>query len=253
MQVTPGNWPYPRWIGHRGAGKLAPENTLAAFRLGAAHGYRMFECDVKLSADGVPFLMHDSTLDRTTSGSGVGGDLPWSTLAQLDAGGWHSRAYAGEPLASFDNIARYCLANGYLLNIEIKPTPGADYRTGAVVADRAAELWQDQAVPPLLTSFQVDALRGAREAKGPGAAALPRGLLLEKLWDGWLEAALELGCVAIVCNHALWDAATVGRVQQAGRRTVSYTVNDEWAAERLIDLGTDGIITDRVDRFSPAA
>ena len=253
MQVTPENWPYPRWIGHRGAGKLAPENTLAAFRLGAAYGYRMFECDVKLSADGVPFLMHDSTLDRTTSGSGVGGELPWSTLAQLDAGGWHSRAYAGEPLASFDNIARYCLANGYRLNIEIKPTPGAEYRTGSVVADRAAALWQGQEVPPLLTSFQVDALRGALEAKGPGAAALPRGLLLEKLWDGWLEAALELGCVAIVCNQALWDAATVAQVQQAGLRTLSYTVNDEWAAERLIDLGTDGIITDRVDRFSPAA
>ena len=57
-------WPYPRWIAHRGAGKLAPENTLAAFRLGAEHGYRMFECDVKLSRDGVPFLLHDATLAR---------------------------------------------------------------------------------------------------------------------------------------------------------------------------------------------
>ena len=62
-------WPYPRWIAHRGAGKLAPENTLTAFRLGAQHGYRMFECDAKLSADGVPFLMHDATLDRTTNGA----------------------------------------------------------------------------------------------------------------------------------------------------------------------------------------
>ena len=66
----PADWPYPRWVAHRGAGKLAPENTLAAFRLGAAHGYRAFECDVKLSADGVPFLLHDATLDRTTSGQG---------------------------------------------------------------------------------------------------------------------------------------------------------------------------------------
>ena len=60
-------WPYPRWIAHRGAGKLAPENTLAAFRLGAAHGYRMFECDVKLAADGVPFRMHDASLARSTN------------------------------------------------------------------------------------------------------------------------------------------------------------------------------------------
>src|SRR3954454_24649264 len=95
-------WPYPRWIAHRGAVKLAPENTLAAFRLGAQHGYRMFECDAKLSADGVPFLMHDSTLERTTSGHGIGGDQPWHALSQLDAGSWHSRAYAGEPLATLE-------------------------------------------------------------------------------------------------------------------------------------------------------
>ena len=54
-------WPYPRWIAHRGAGKLAPENTLAAFRVGAGYSYRMFECDAKLSADGVIFLMHDTS------------------------------------------------------------------------------------------------------------------------------------------------------------------------------------------------
>jgi len=76
--VTTLPWPYPRWIAHRGAGKLAPENTLAAFRLGAAHGYRAFECDVKLSADGVPFLLHDATLERTTSGRGpAAAPPPW--------------------------------------------------------------------------------------------------------------------------------------------------------------------------------
>ena len=241
-------WPYPRWIAHRGAGKLAPENTLAAFRFGAAHGYRMFECDAKLSADGVVFLMHDATLERTTSGRGIGGRKPWSELAQLDAGGWHSRAFAGEPLPTLENLARFCLANGHLLNIEIKPTPGTERETGEAVARQAATLWRDAAVPPLLTSFQVDALKGAATA----APELPRGLLLDTLWNGWLETARELGCVAIVCNHALWDAAVVAQVHGAGLRALSYTVNDDWAAQRLIDLGTDGIITDRVDLFSPA-
>jgi glycerophosphoryl diester phosphodiesterase len=124
------HWPYPRWIAHRGAGRLAPENTLAAFRMGAQHGYRMFECDVKLSADGVPFLMHDATLARTTrapaslDARGNAGDHPWAVLSQLDAGGWHSRAFAGEPLPTLDNVARFCLRNGHCLNIEIKPTPG---------------------------------------------------------------------------------------------------------------------------------
>ncbi|MCU4119766.1 glycerophosphodiester phosphodiesterase [Variovorax sp. N23] len=242
------DWPYPRWVAHRGAGKLAPENTLAAFRLGAQHGYRMFECDAKLSADGVPFLMHDATLERTTSGRGIGGDQPWHALSQLDAGSWHSRAYAGEPLATLENAARFCLHNGYLLNIEIKPTPGVERRTGDVVARDAQRLWAGQAIPPLMTSFKTEALAGARDT----APELPRGLLLDTLWDGWLAAAHDLGCTAIVCNHALWDVHTVAQARDAGLRTLSYTVNDEWAAERLIALGTDGVITDRVDLFSPA-
>lgn len=242
-------WPYPRWVAHRGAGKLAPENTLAAFRLGAAHGYRMFECDAKLSADGVAFLMHDAELDRTTNGRGIGGERPWSELSQLDAGGWHSRAFAGEPLATLENLARFCLASNHLLNIEIKPTPGTERETGEAVAQQAARLWQDAAIPPLLTSFQVESLKGAQAV----APDLPRGLLLDKLWTGWLEAATGLECAAIVCNHRLWDAGTVAQVHGAGMRALSYTVNDEQAAQRLVALGTDGIITDRVDLFSPAA
>ncbi len=249
-------WPYPRWIAHRGAGKLAPENTLAAFRLGANHGYRMFECDVKLSADGVPFLMHDANLSRTTNSadklgptaSAVGGDHPWASLSQLDAGSWHSRAFAGESLPTLDNISQFVLRNGYFLNIEIKPTPGVARHTGEVVAHEAARLWKDAAVPPLMTSFEPDALHGALAA----APHLPRGLLLDTLWTGWLETALQLNCVAIVCNHLLWDKSSVTQAKSAGFRTLSYTVNDEPAAQRLIALGTDGIITDRVDLFTPA-
>jgi glycerophosphoryl diester phosphodiesterase len=241
------DWPYPRWVAHRGAGKLAPENTLAAFRLGAAHGWRMFECDVKLSADGVPFLMHDATLERTTNGVGTGGDQPWDQLARLDAGSWHSRAYAGEPLPSFENVARYCLANGFFLNVEIKPTPGLEDKTGEVVAQYAERIWHGQAVPPLLTSFRPESLQAAQRA----VPALPRGLLLDTLWTGWLETALMLECVAVVCNHALWDKSTVTQARSAGLRCLSYTPNDEWAVQRLLDLGTDGIITDRVDLFSP--
>jgi glycerophosphoryl diester phosphodiesterase len=241
-------WPYPRWVAHRGAGRLAPENTLAAFRQGASYGYRMFECDAKLSADGIVFLMHDATLERTTSGHGTGGDLEWSELAQLDAGSWHSRAFAGEPLPTLENVARYCLANGYYLNIEIKPTPGVERRTGEVVATEAARWWAGADAMPLLTSFQPEALEGARDA----APQMPRGLLLDSLWKGWLETALSLECVAVVCNHALWDLSTVTQAKSAGFKCLSYTVNDEWAAKRLFDLGTDGVITDRVDLFAPS-
>ena len=236
-------WPYPFWIAHRGAGKLAPENTLAAFRLGAEHGYKMFECDAKLSADGVVFLLHDATLERTTNGQGLAADLPWAGLSQLDAGSWHGQAHAGEPLATLEALGRFCLANGHGLNIEIKPTPGTELATGEAVARLAARLWQGATVPPLLTSFQPQALAAA-QATAPG---LPRGLLLDTLWTGWLEKAHELGCAAVVANHALWDAPAVNRVHEAGLKCLSYTVNEPLLAKRLIDLGTDGIITDAVD------
>ncbi len=245
--MTP--WPYPLWIAHRGAGKLAPENTLAAFRLGAAHGYRGFECDAKLSADDVPFLLHDATLERTTAGRGVAGSLPWGELAGLDAGAWHSRAYAGEPLPTLASIASYCITNGFALNIEIKPTPGHELHTGRVVAAAAARLWAAETVPPLLSSFQPEALKGAQEAAEP----LPRALLLDTLWPGWLEAARALGCRAVVTHHALMDAGVLAGLRGAEMRALVYTVNETADARRLLALGIDGLITDAVDRFAPAS
>ena len=242
-------WPYPRWIAHRGAGKLAPENTLAAFRLGAQYGYRMFECDAKLSRDGIPFLLHDSTLERTTDGAGTAGEFDFAELARRDAGSWHGRAWAGEPLPTLESVARYCLANQFFLNIEIKPTPGQERETGRVVAAQAAQLWAGAQVPPLLSSFQPESLAGAREA----APHVPRALLLDSLWEGCIEQAQQLGCTELVCKYTLWDAALVARTHGLGMRALSYTVNDAAAADALLALGTDGLITDRVDLFSPAA
>ncbi len=240
-------WPYPRWVAHRGAGKLAPENTLAAFKLGASYGFRMFECDVKLSNDGVPFLLHDDTLERTTNGSGIAGLQSWQELQKLDAGSWQSSAYAAEPIPSLDTIAAYCIANGFDLNIEIKPTTGTDQRTGKVVAEHAARLWRNERRKPLLTSFKPDALQAALDA----APGLPRGLLLHELWTGWLETGLMLGCQAIICNHKLWDTSSVTQAKSAGFKTLSYTVNDVEQVQRLSALKTDGLITDRVDVFCP--
>ena len=239
-------WPFPLWIAHRGAGKLAPENTLAAFRLGAAHGHTAFECDVKLSADGVPFLLHDDTLERTSTGSGVAGERPWAELSRLDAGSWHSPAYAGEPLASFEAVAAYCGANALALDLEVKPSPDTDLETGRAVGLWARRLWRG-ASPLLLSSFRPQALTGARES----APELPRALLLDTLWPGCMEMAASLDCVAIITNHQLMDAALVAQIHGADRRALVYTVNDPARARALIALGVDGIVTDAVDVFSP--
>jgi glycerophosphoryl diester phosphodiesterase len=242
-------WPYPRWFAHRGAGKLAPENTLAAFRLGASFGWRAFECDVKLSRDGVPFLLHDATLERTTNARGSAGDLRWAELARLDAGSWHGAAYAGEPLPSLDTIAAFVIGRGCALNIEIKPTPGTEDETGNVVAREVQRLWAGCTPAPLLSSFQRATLEAARAA----APELPRALLLDALPEGWLDEACSLGCVAVVAEHRLMDAALAAQLRGASLRAACYTVDDAARAEALLALGIDGLITDAVDRLGPGS
>jgi glycerophosphoryl diester phosphodiesterase len=241
------DWPYPLWIAHRGAGKLAPENTLAAFRVGASHGYKAFECDVKLSADGVPFLLHDATLERTTDATGVAGECSWSDLSRMDAGGWHSEAYAGEPPPSLQAVAVYLRRNALALDLEIKPSPGVEANTGAVIAAAVARLWQGEALVPLLSSFSAEALKAARDI----APQLPRALLLDGPQPDALDIALQLQCVALITNHRMMDAALLQRIHAAGMRALVYTVNDPKRAEELRTLGIDGIVTDAVDRFSP--
>lgn len=238
-------WRHCRWLAHRGAGTLAPENTLAAFRLGYRHGCRAFECDVKLSADGVAFLLHDTTLERTTGESGVAGDRTWAELAALDAGSWHSAAFAGETIPTLATIAQFCITTGSLLNIEIKPTPGVEVLTGQRVAAEAARLWLGQAEMPLLSSFSVEAVAAARDA----APGLPRALLLDALTPGWFEQALALGCIAVVADFMLVDAPWVERLHAAGLLAMAYTVNDAAAAERLFGWGVDALFTDAVDRL----
>jgi glycerophosphoryl diester phosphodiesterase len=246
-QIDFERWPYPPVCAHRGAGRLAPENTLAAFRVGASHGQTMFEFDVKLSADGKPFLLHDATLERTTSGRGAAGGATLGELAQLDAGSWHGPAWAGEPLPAFANVAAWLRANAHLANIEIKPSPGREAETGALVAIAAAHAWRDAAVPPLLSSFSPEALEAARRT----VPTLPRAWLLDALPDDWPERLRALGCVALDANHRALDAQVVARAHAGGFRVLSYTVNDPERAALLRGWGVDCVITDAVDTIRP--
>ncbi|MEP7182324.1 MAG: glycerophosphodiester phosphodiesterase [Betaproteobacteria bacterium] len=236
-------WPYPRHVAHRGAGKRAPENTLAALRLGYAHGYRMAEFDVKLSADGVAFLLHDSTLDRTTNGRGRADALPWRELALLDAGSWHSPACAGETLPTLAAVARYLRANDMAANIEIKPMPGREAETGAAVALDAESLWAGAAVPPLLSSFSEVALAAARDA----VPTLARAWLCDELPPDWRERCARLGCVALDADHKLLTSDVVAAAHEAGLRVATWTVNDPVRAAELFRWGVDSIITDAID------
>jgi len=240
-------WHYPLYWAHRGAGKQAPENTLAAFRLGAQFGYRAFECDAKLSADGKTFLLHDDTLNRTSDGKGRADQYTLGELAQFDAGSWHSATYAGEPFPTLKSILHFVCANDLMINVEIKPTTGREYETGAAVAIDVANQWQGD-LPPLLSSFSETALMGAKVA----APGLPRAWLVESLPEDWLQRLQTLDCVALDADHQILTADIVKTAKQHGFRVLCYTVNDLARAEELKSWGVDSIITDLVHKIVPS-
>ncbi|OZI74981.1 glycerophosphodiester phosphodiesterase [Bordetella genomosp. 12] len=242
-------WPYSPYIAHRGGGHLAPENTLAAMHVGAAHGFTMFEFDVKLSRDNVAILMHDDDVDRTTDGHGPAKDKSYTELSLLDAGSWHSAAFAGEPVASFAAVARYTRANGIACNVEIKPCPGREAETGAEVARLCDEYWRGAAVPPLLSSFEEPALAEAQRV----APHLPRALLVEKVPADWRERLARYGCVALNINQKDATAALIDAVHAAGYRIAAWTVNDPARACELLAWGMDAIFTDKLADIRPAA
>ncbi len=172
--------------------------------------------------------------------------MGWRELSRLDAGGWHSLQYTGEPLPTFAAVAGWARAHGVACNVEIKPTPGRERETGAAVALDAMALWRDGETAPLLSSFDEEALAAAREA----APDLPRALLLDALPPDWLERLHRLGCAALDANHQALSEAIVRRAHAAGHRVLTYTVNDPERVRELAEWGVDGIITDAIDRIA---
>ena len=164
------NWPWPRWIAHRGGGYAAPENTLSGILLAAFSGLKMVEFGVKLSQDGIPFLLHDDTLDRTTNGTGKAADMPWKALSQLDAGSAFDPRFDEDTLPSLAEVATVLRDHGLAANVEIKPCLGREAETGHIVATACAQHFARTALPPLLSSFSSRSRPVSRPSRRPHAA-----------------------------------------------------------------------------------
>lgn len=230
---------YPRIIAHRCGGALAPENTLAGLRLAARLGCRGVEFDAMLSLDGIPVLIHDETLDRTTGGSGDVAGLAAAQLAGLDAGAHHHPAFAGERVPTLASALALCAELGLWANVEIKPSAGREAETGAAVAGLLATRWNGAGV---VSSFSAVALTAARAA----APDIGYALLVDQIPPDWREQAAALGCTALHCSG---DAApaTLAAVAAGGLAVACYTVNSREEAERLFAAGASAIFTDRPD------
>lgn len=241
-------WPYPRLVAHRGGGALAPENTLAAIDTGARLGLKMIEFDAKLSADGVVFLLHDDTVERTSNGRGPAAHKRYAELAALDAGSWFDARFRDERMPTLAQVHERCAGLGLAANIEIKPSPGREAETGRLVADEAARLWRGAEVAPLLSSFSNEALVAARDAQPD----LPRGLLFGAVPGDWRARTQALACLSLHADHRKLDARLIAEIKAAGLFILAYTVNDPQRARMLAQWGVDAICTDRIDLMDAA-
>ncbi len=241
MRPAP-QWPLPRVFAHRCGGALAPENTLSGLRIAAALGFRAVEFDVMLSGDGTPWLIHDETLERTTNAAGRVCDTADAALQRVDAGSFQHRAFAGEPLPTFDAAARLCLELGLMANVEIKPAAGFEAVTGEVVARRILELWQGAPLP-LVSSFSEAALEAARRVAPP----LPLGYLWVSPPADWQRRLDALGGYSLHCAAGKLDDSILGAARAGGVPVLCYTVNERTAAQSLLARGVAAVFSDRID------
>lgn len=230
---------------------MAPENTLASFHRAAADNADWIEFDVRLSADGIPVIFHDDTLERTSDGAGPVVNFDLATLKTLDAGGWFAPEFQGEAIPSFRETILACVELGLGMNIEIKPNPGEDRATvvaALAMLDSVLEPGDDGiAGSVVFSSFRLEALEALRD-QGP---KWPRGLLISKWRLEWREEVRRLGCISLHPRADLLDRRdTVQAIKSEGLLIFPYTVNDPGRARDLFDWGVDAIITDDPRRLS---
>ncbi|HEU0118836.1 MAG TPA: glycerophosphodiester phosphodiesterase [Alphaproteobacteria bacterium] len=230
----------PPVIAHRGVRTKAPENTLAAFKEIPASGATWLETDIKLTHDGMPILMHDDTLDRTTNGKGAVADMTWADMQRLDAGSWFDPSFAGERVATLAELLRY--ANTYHLhvNLELKPCPGRTQATTMVALIEAAKVWPQDNPPPLISSFDTDALIIAGRLH-PG---WPRGLLLDAWRDDWQQVVKDCDASAIGLADELVTKQRVAKLVESHVPILVYTVNDPLRAKELLHWGVRAVFSD---------
>jgi glycerophosphoryl diester phosphodiesterase len=233
----------PRVIGHRGAAAYAPENTLEGIGEAAGRGVRWVEVDAKLTSDGVVILMHDDTLDRTTTGVGAVARASYATIKALDAGLWFGSDWRGARVPTLADALALLADLDMQANIEIKPCSGKEVETARAVVDVISRYWPARRPWPLLSSFSRTSLAVARDA----ARDMARGLLIWEQSIDWASAAVDLGCVSVHCAHQHLNRDWANEIRRAGYGLAAYTVNDPGRAVELAAWGVQCIISDCPD------
>ena len=229
----------PRVIGHRGAAMMAPENTLAGLRKAAGLGCRWVEIDVRLTADDGLVLMHDPTVDRTTTATGIVRELPLAQFVEMDAGARFDGAFAGEPVPSLADAIGALHALGLHANIELKCDPGDTAAASIALVGQLEQSWRSD-MPPLISSFDHAALALVHAA----APDLAIGVIVPALAHDWRAAYDALSAATLHVGDRGLTAEGVSSPIAEGIEIGVYTVNDPARAKELLSWGIAGIFSD---------
>ncbi|HAR61001.1 MAG TPA: glycerophosphodiester phosphodiesterase [Alcanivorax sp.] len=229
---------FPTIVGHRGARGEAPENTAAGFQVAMEAGVTEIELDVRLSRDGHLIVVHDANVTRTTGERGKAHHYTLSQLEVLDARrntpGWHSPL--GIP--SLREVVDLC-GPSMRFQFEVK---GADrailHRLAHQLVDFINQRQMNDRV--VVTSSHTGFLR----MLGTMTAHIERGYVAEYRYQQPTRRAVALGCTWLMPRHTLVTPALMRRARRRNLKVSTWTVNDLTRAERMVELGVDGIITD---------
>ncbi|MFB5660363.1 glycerophosphodiester phosphodiesterase [Alteribacillus sp. HJP-4] len=237
-------------VAHRGASGYAPENTMAAFDKAVDMKAEMIELDLQMSEDGELVVIHDTTVDRTTDGSGAVEDLTYEAMRELDAGSFFDEEFAGEPIPTLGEVLdEYRGKIGILIEIKSPSLyPGIEQK----VADEltARNLHRPNNDKIMVQSFDHDSMKTFHSI----LPSVPVGVLLSYSDDGISDEQLsEFKEYAEAVNPAkdMMDEELVERIHNEGMETYPWTVRDRESADYLLELGVDGIITDYPDYVDP--
>lgn len=223
-------------IAHRGNSLFAPENTLIAIEQALADGAHLVEVDVRLTRDGIPVLVHDATVDRTSDGRGRVSRLRLAELAGLDAGAWKSPRYRGERIATLAQALALARSRGRRLLLD----PKVDGLAPAV-----SEVFRAQGVPftealvGAWTSRQVEEFHDHL----PGSRILRTGEVPRRWSDDWFERERRRGIVGFEVDASL-PPEFIAAAHGHGLPVYVYTLNGAPEIEAMIRAGADGIETD---------
>jgi glycerophosphoryl diester phosphodiesterase len=213
-------------VGHRGAAGLEPENTLRSFRRAAEEEADAVELDLHLTRDEHLVVLHDADVDRTTNGSGPVAEMTLEELKRLDAG-------LGERVPTFEEVLE---ATGLPIHAELKAVEAAGPLAASILERGLASR-----VMPI--SFYPEALRQMRLF----LPNLPVGLILGGAPPNPAAGARSVEATFISLEATHLDEATVERCYRAGLRVTTWTVNEPEEMRRTLEMGVDGIVTDRPD------